>query len=215
MRGDERGQAYTLEGFIGAMLVLTAILFALQSVVIMPTTSGKVSRDVQEQLRVEATDVLLIAAEEESLSCQVRAWDHVNETFANSTGDPRIGYGPNPPKNVTSCDGDGTKFGAMLNQTFTEQGREYNVIVSYRNETISTKTDSLRMVYRGVPTESAVTATYTITLYDDQRVIDPNKCPSDPSNCPTLENTSNDYPIPDAAPNSPVYNVVEIRVVVW
>ncbi|WP_435360351.1 DUF7288 family protein [Haloarchaeobius sp. DFWS5] len=212
---DSRGQAYTLEGFIGAIVILTAVLFALQSVVIMPTTSGKVSKDVQEQLRTEATDVLTIAAGEDELSCQTRYWnDTTSEATFASAVDDRIGYGPEPPDSVANCTSGPTQFGEMLNQTFGEQGREYNIIVSYRNASDPTKTHEERMVYRGVPTESAVTATYTVTLYDDQRLLGP----SCGTSCPTLGTAyANDYfPIPDAAgPNNPVYNVVTITVIIW
>ncbi|MCT9096279.1 hypothetical protein [Haloarchaeobius sp. HME9146] len=213
MRQDQRAQAYTLEGFIGSVLVLAAVLFALQSVVIMPTTSGKVSRDVQEQLRVEADDILIISSQEESLSCQIRHWNgSTNEnTFAGGF-DERIGYGPEPPPNITTCDADGTAFGEMLNQTFGEQGREYNIIVSYRHPSDPTLSPSERMVYRGVPTESAIAATYTVTLYDNQTLTGQG-CQPD---CPELwETNSSEFPIRDAAPNSPVYNVVEVRIVIW
>ncbi|WP_435345689.1 DUF7288 family protein [Haloarchaeobius sp. HRN-SO-5] len=208
MRDDERSQAYTLEGFIGSILILTAVLFALQSVVILPTTSGQVGLDVQEQLRSSANDVLAINAEDGSLSCHVRYWNGSNEsTFAEGI-DPRIGYGPNEPPNVTACDADGTQFGPMLNQTFGEQGREYNVLVTYRN---GTETEQQRMVYRGVPTESAVTATYTVTLYDDQRLTGEACRP----NCPTLANaTLQEFPIPNDV-DGPVYNVVVVRVILW
>jgi hypothetical protein len=218
MRQNERAQAYTLEGFIGAVLILAAVLFALNSVVIMPTTSGKVSRDVQEQIRTEATDVLTIGAEEDELSCHVRYWNgSTNEdTFAEAI-DSRIGYGPDQPPSVAACGGtrfgdmlNGTRFGDMLNQTFGEQGREYNIIVSYRNATDPTTTHSERMVYRGVPTESSVTASYTVTLYDNQTLTGAG------CTCPELwETNASEFPIPDAAPNSPVYNVVEVRIIIW
>jgi hypothetical protein len=209
---DDRSQAYTLEGFIGSILLLTAILFAFQSVVILPTTSGSVSLDIQEQLRTSANDIMIISADDGGLSCQVRYWNNTSQPyFAEGQSEDR-GYGVNPPPNVTTCDADGTQFGAMLNETFGEQEQEYNIIVSYRN---GSSTETVTMVNRGSPNAPAVSTTYTVTLYDDQRIIGPRCHP----NCGTLGDAhANGYfPIPEAEEfeDSPIYNVVVIRVIIW
>lgn len=208
---DDRSQAYTLEGFIGSILLLTAILFAFQSVVMLPTTSGSVSLDIQEQLRTSANDIMVINGDDGSLSCQVRYWNESGErTFAGGQSADR-GYGVDPPPNVTTCDADGTQFGMMLNETFGEQEQEYNIIVSYRN---GTATEEVPMVSRGSPNAPAVTTTYTVTLYDDQRIL--GECSGQ---CPTLHDAYNttEFPIPEADEfaDSPIYNVVVIRVIIW
>lgn len=211
---DDRSQAYTLEGFIGSILLLTAILFAFQSVVILPTTSGSVSLDIQEQLRTSANDIMIISADDGDLSCHVRYWNNTSQPYFVEGQSEDRGYGVDPPPNVTTCDADGTQFGTMLNETFGEQEQEYNIVVSYRN---GSTTDEVAMVNRGSPNAPAVSTTYTVTLYDDQRIIG-TRCHPD---CPTLGDAYDDdsvfFPIPEADEfeDSPIYNVVVIRVVVW
>ncbi|WP_440991299.1 DUF7288 family protein [Haloarchaeobius baliensis] len=210
---DDRSQAYTLEGFIGSILLLTAILFAFQSVVILPTTSGSVSLDIQEQLRTSANDIMIISADDGSLSCHVRYWNEstTESTFAKGQSADQ-GYGVDPPPNVTTCDADGTQFGAMLNETFGEQEQEYSITVSYRN---GSATEQVAMVSRGSENAPAVSTTYTVTLYDDQRLLGPGCHPG----CETLGDAyaSGYFPIPEADEfeDSPIYNVVVIRVIIW
>ena len=55
-RRGERGQAYTLESIAGAVIVLTAVLFALQSIIITPTTSSAVDPEVRSELQQQADE---------------------------------------------------------------------------------------------------------------------------------------------------------------
>jgi len=208
MVGDDRGQAFTLEGFIGAVLLLTALLFALQSVVITPTTSGAVDESVQDNLKQQAQDVLIASADDGDLSYLVRYTSNSTlgsgqKIFANSNG-PTVGYGSNL-QNMS----DKTRLPGLLNQTFKQRGRVFNVIVEYRGRDPG-DSDTMRLVYQGVPSDNAVVATHTVPLYDDQVATGPNSLGE------TLEQLdAAGYPVPDAYPNSPLYNLVEIRVVVW
>jgi len=205
MLGD-RGQAYTLEGFIGSILVLTAVLFALQSVVITPTTGGTVDRDARDQVRVEAEDMLTLSAESGNLSKLVRYWNGTDSEprFAHSEG-PQVGYSDDlPPASAPRG------FLVLLNDTLQDKNG-YNVIVTYQAADGSADGGSMTMVRNGFATESAAVASYTITLYDDQRLTANSDrtlsaCDADP-NC--------NYPVPDAYPDSPVYNVVTVKVIVW
>jgi len=213
MRGDDRGQAYTLEGFIGSILILTAVLFALQSVVITPTTAGTVDRDARDQVRIEANDMLTLSAESGNLSKMIRYWNgtdsNTDRRFAASDG-RSLGYSSSLPP-------DSAPKGllVMLNDTFADKNG-YNVVVSYQDASGSPQAERMTMVRNGFATESGVVATYTVTLYDDQRLTGPdaNEKPL------TWYDTDEDgdegyYPIPDAYPNSPLYNVVVVKVIVW
>lgn len=205
MRGDDSAQAFTLEGFIGSMLILTAVLFALQSVIITPTTAGTVDRDVQSQHQTEADDILQQAKNNGTLKHLVLNFDEDGEEF-NGTQRTDIGYGATPPP---------TEFGENLNATFNQRGQVYNVIVEYRgvsNETSHTGIDSVsrNMVYRGVPSDNAIVASETVTIFDDDPM---------PNYDGTVQEAANasdyDFPVSDTEPNSPVFTVVEVRVVVW
>ncbi|MFA9501387.1 hypothetical protein ACERIM_01255 [Natrinema sp. H-ect1] len=210
--GGDRGQAYTLEGFIGSMVVLMAVLFALQSIVITPTTGGAADRTVQSQVQQETMDALSIAAEGQgengTLSYMIRYWNHSEKRFhgANAT-DSGDTYG------AQSFNREAFVLGQILSDRYTETGSYYNVELVYQNG--STTTDNVTMVNQGSPPESAITASRTVTLYDDDELTAPN---SRNKGITLREAYKNDgYPIPPAGtdPENPVYNVVEVRVIVW
>lgn len=215
-RDDDRSQAFTLEGFIASVVILTAVLFALQSIVLTPTTGGTVDQEVRSQLRIQANDILVATAHngtpgqpDRNLSWLVRHYNG-SETHPAGAIDRTIGYGSNSPK---------TMFGAMLNQSFKQRGRVYNVILEYRNETNLNESESVRYVYRGVPSDNAIVTTYTITLYDNESLTGPGAADlelweTSQDDVATTLSPQRYFPIPDAF-DGPVYNIVEVRVIVW
>lgn len=206
---NERGQAYTLEGFVGAVVVLTAMLFALQSVVLTPTTAGTVDQSVKSQLRTQANDLLRTAGSDGTLDDVVRYWNASGGfAYASNT---KSGYGVLPPCAPTrSPDSVCDSFGQAANETFTERGFVYNLYLRYRTATDPTETVTERVVYRGVPSSNAVTATYTVVLYDDMTLT----APEDAGGATLSSLADNEFYASDADPG-PVYNVVEVRIVVW
>lgn len=205
-RDDDRAQAFTLEGFIGSMLILTAVLFALQSIIITPTTSGTVDRDVRAQQETQADDILQQAHNNGSLKYLALNFHEDGENYSKDTGDTRIGYGANPPPH---------EFGTMLYQTFNQRGKVYNVVVEYRgvaNETDHTGVDyvSRNMVYRGVPSDNAIVARQTVTVFDDDPMPHYDGTVKE-----AAEDDEYDFPVSDTAPDSPIFTVVEVRIVVW
>jgi hypothetical protein len=211
---DARGQAFTLEGLVGSIVVLTAVLFALQSVVLTPTTAGTVDQDVKAQLHTEANDALTVAAEEGSLQRLALYWNSSSQRFAYSFGQPK-GYGTyppcerGPPGKVVACD----SLGELLNGTLTQQGYVYNLYVDYRNATDPRRVETRRVVYRGVPSDSAVTATYTVVLLDGMTLTAPEDAGGRTLGGIAADPDS-DFYAPDVS-EGPVYNVVEVRIVVW
>lgn len=204
----ERAQAYTLESVIAALLLLSAVLFALQALIVTPTTSGTVDPDVQSDLRQQANDVLVTTAAEDDfdLSATVRYWDQGDQTFFNATNNV-TGYGSSPPPGV---------FGTLLEETFGERSRQYNVNITYLSNNSSQPRENTPMVYRGEPSENAVAATYTVTLFDQQTLTSPTAGDVELHELDTNSTDGDDgyYPIPNAV-EGPVYNVVEVRVIVW
>jgi len=66
------------------------------------------------------------------------------------------------------------------------------------------------MVYRGAPSDNAVTATRTVTLHDDDELVTANG-----SDTGTTVDESGTFYAPDASPGTNVYNVIRVEVVVW
>jgi hypothetical protein len=211
--GDvDRGQVFTMEGFIASVVVLSAVVISLQVVVTVPGTQGGVDAESTAQLRSEATDLLVSAAEDGSLTAAIQYWSSTEQRFYGSR-DEATGYGGDGPPEVL--------FDGAFAETFGERGYSYNVVFRYRGGNVSDVndgSDELVFVSQGTPTDGAVSAGYTVTLYDNmtlnQNVNDDGRefWEYDQS----ANNGVNGYfPIPDAAPNSPLYNVVEVRVTVW
>ena len=204
----DRGQAFTLEGVLAASFLVIALLVALQTTVITPTTGGAVDDETRSQLRQKANDVLVITANHETddLGWYVRYWNPNTRTFYGAKR-PDVGYGAvGPPKT----------FGTMLFRTFTDSGRRYNVVLRYRGNESPDSSGEQRMVYQGPPAEHAVVATHTVTLYDDDTLTGPQATSRELAEYDTNATDNDDryYPIPDVV-DGPVYNVVEVRLVVW
>jgi hypothetical protein len=205
---DRRSQAYTLEGVVAALILLSAVLFALQALIVTPTTSGTVDPDVQSDLRQQGNDILVATAANDDfdLSTLLRYWDQSDQTFYNATN-ARVGYGSTVPPDV---------FGTLLSETFTERSRLYNVEMRYLPANGTTQQHTTTIAFQGEPSENAIVATYTVTLFDRQTLTSPTAGDVALDELDTEKTDGDDgyYPVPNAV-EGPVYNVVEVRIVVW
>ncbi|MFB6085128.1 MAG: hypothetical protein ABEJ94_12875 [Halorientalis sp.] len=205
---DTRGQAFTLEGITAGLVLVTAVLFAVQSVAVTPTTAGAVNQRVQSDTRALTQDVLDTVAANETfgLSELVRYWSPDALTFQGAINS-RVGYGSTRPPG---------ELGVLMNRLFTQRGETYNVVVEYQRANVSNGTGTVTMVYRGEPAENAVTVSQTVTLYDNQTLTAPSSAqlPLRYYDTNATNNRGSYYPIPDVADGA-VYNVVEVRVTVW
>lgn len=205
---DERAQMYTLEGVIGALVIVSAVVFAMQSVVLTPTSGGSVGPSERADLRQQASDVLTIAAQNDSfdLNRLTRYWSQSQRTFHGGLN-PRLGYGE---RNLPGA------LGVLLNDTFDSRARQYNLVLHYRAANRSNETLTTNVVFRGEPEDNAVVASQTVTLFDNQTLTAPGTGNVELWQYDTDPTDSDDgfYPIPDAM-DGPVYNVVEVRLIVW
>jgi len=210
---DDRGQAYTLEGIIGAMILLTAVLMALNSAVLLPSTSGTIDRGVQSDVGQQATDILRLADEDGNLSATLRCWDTDDASFYGATS-PDGTYGYSNPMN--------NSLGTMLNETFSGRYNSYSLRANYRPTDADDVTgEEVTIVEQGNALRKSITVTHTVTLYDNQTLTD-CRAGSDEASDTELwelsedEDDSDYYPIPNAAPESQIYNVVEVRLtIIW
>jgi len=193
---DTRGQAFTLEGVIGAMILLTAVLFALNSAVLLPST-GETGN--QAQIEQEAKDVMQIAADEELLSETVRCYDTESEGWFGGTGPSTA-----PPEN---------EFGTMLEETFGDRDRSYNV--EFIDQETSYDQEESRIVYQGASTRDGISVTRTVTLYNDDPLTEGDGC-NPPANGDELGDLEDGtpYPITDTEETDQIYNVVEVRLTI-
>jgi hypothetical protein len=203
------------------MVILLAVLFALQSVIIMPTTSGTADRTAQAQIQEETRDALGIAAREGALSETIRNWDSASDAWIDDERDdaedePAFYRAdqPGPDESLTyetAAFANQSSLGAILESRFAAQGWNYNVELVAADGTDDGAFETTPLVYQGSAPPDAVTASYVVTLYEDEELTSPD------GDEIALEDAHRDhaYPIASAGDDSPVYAVVEVRATVW
>lgn len=194
-RQDRRGQAHTLEAVAAGMLLLASVLFALQVTAVTPLTGSTSSQHIENQQASLAEGLLATQAANGTIIPTLLYWNASEQGFHGTSGKSYRNAGPP------------TAFGTALNQTLGDRNIAFDVSLYFvRNGEREQRT----LVNLGEPSDHASTASRTVTLYDDDRILN-----ADGTELDTLENTSESYFAPDAAPDSRVYNVVEVEVVVW
>lgn len=193
-RDVDRGQAHTVEAFIAALLLLSALLFAMQATAVTPLSASTSNQHIENQQRALADGLLSTAADDGSLQETVLYWNSSREAFQDSG---EAGYYQRA--------GSQTAFLAALDETLAERRIAYNVRVRYfdANRT-SVSTDPL--VSLGQPSDNAVTASRTITLTNESRLT--GDCAGE---C-RLEDKSFYAPSVD---DGQLYNRVEVRITTW
>lgn len=190
-----RAQAHTLEGVGAALVVVLAVVFALQSTAVTPLTASTASQHIETQHERVANGLLETARADGELTETLLRWNNSSATFQNADDE---GYYIGAPPD--------TAFGRALNATFDDSAVAYNVNAYYVGP--DGNRQQRRVVYHGEPSSDAVAATRVVTLYDDQTFTNQN------GEVIAVENASYFEP---TAPNvpGPVYAVVEVEVVVW
>ncbi|MCU4752711.1 hypothetical protein OB919_12115 [Halobacteria archaeon AArc-curdl1] len=214
---DERGQAFTLEGFTAAFILLIAVLFAVQSVVITPSSGGAVDRTAQAQVQQQVQDALIVAQQDGELSELVRFVDVDDTTdefqsFHNESDGGQGAYTASDFGNSSQLGQNASTLGAILNGNL-EAGQNYNVELYYQTNDEGDR-ESISLVDEGAPSSTAVTASYTVVLHENQSVTAPG---SDQQLGNISISEEGEY-IPNLNPgddDAGLYNVVEIRVTVW
>jgi len=196
----QRGQAYTLQGVIGAVIVISSMILGLQAVDIATFTDD--DREASE-LRVQANDALDIAADADALRAAVTC----------VAGDGR------PSETAVLTEQSTTEFGRILNETIAETS-DYRILVDYpANDTIQTvgiETDQSR------PQDTTVTASRQIALFDSDPVREPGRdcrprvgADGEPITLVEEDNRNADFYLENRDEDGDLFAVVRIRVVVW
>lgn len=196
-----RGQSYALESIAASLVVLSAVVFAIQATAVTPLSVSTASQHVENQERQLANTVLDQAGNNGTLQAAVLFWNPENRTFVNATAE---GYVGRTPDNL---------FGQQLARVFSDSKIAVNVYVGYATR------DGLgreTMIYQGTPSDNAVSGTHTVVLMDEDSLSGPfsDQTLNGSVNATARMNGSAFY-APDIAPNGSVYNVLEVRIVAW
>lgn len=190
----DRGQAYTLEAIVAALLIITSLTFALQVTAVTPLSASTSNQHIENQQRASAAGVLTAADEAGVLKDAVLFWNDTETEFHDAE---RITYYTNsdPPN----------EFGNILDRAFDGRGLAVNVLVYPEGGD-----RPLRMIYRGEPSDNAVSASHTVVIYDDDNLTAPNHQDIEVQDASSYGNY-----IPQRDTGSDVYNVVRVEVTVW
>jgi len=190
-----RGQAYTLEGVLAAILVVTATVYGVQAIDTQAWEDE--TRTETEQLEQRASDVLTLAGESGALR---------NAVLCYREGNPISG----------NRDGELSEFERMLNTSFDRQAAQYQLQFAYWNSSDQreTRTVSRTGQSSSVPTAAAV-ASATVTIADSTNIT------TRQTNCKpfdselTVKDTEDSFYMSDVNDDSPLFNLVEVRLTVW
>lgn len=192
-----RGQAFTLESLAASLLLFAGVVFALQATVVTPQSASTAGEHVENQNTGLAAGTLDSAAANGTLRPTLLSWNGSGERFYGS------------PANDSFVDGGPpTAFGRTLDRTLGNRSVVFNVNLRYVAANGSVRSKPL--VHLGTPSDDAVRAARSVTLFDDDVLVDAAGRPTNT----TLASSTTFY-APDAAPSSPVYNVVRVEVVAW
>lgn len=197
-----RAQAHTLEAFVAALILVSGLLFASQATAVTPLSASTSNQHIENQHRAVANDLLAVTAENGSLREAVVYW-HAAEDDAGfvGSGAERTYYTGTPP--------DDHPLSETLRSFFTDRHLAYNIDVSYQRGPEATDRRTQPMVVMGSPSDNAVSATRTVVLHDSTELS------GGQSEGTTLADVDDRFYADDVDPGSQVYNVVEVRIVVW
>jgi len=192
MVSGDRGQAYTLEGVLAAILVVTATVYGLQTIDTRAWEDETESETAQ--LTARANDVLTLAGESGSLRDSVMCYREGSSIRGSQEGSL-------------------TEFERILNTTFDRQANQYNLYFSYWDGSESREILVSQTETESSPPTTAASASTTVTIADNTSLRLPsNGCEEIPL---TVKDTEGSFYMPDAAEDSPLFNIVEVRLVVW
>jgi hypothetical protein len=191
-----RGQAHTLEAFVAGLLILGGLVFALQTTAVTPLSASTSNQHVGNQQRAAAVGVLDAAEANGTLRDAVVRWNTTGGQFEGSDNGTYKNAGPP------------NAFGRALNETFGEQRTAFNVRLRWFGENRSEVNTGL-MIDMGEPTDDAVVASRTVVLYNDTRLTGG----SSGSLADAYANGT--FYAPDVARGDRLFNVMEVRIVVW
>lgn len=187
---DEKAQMHTLEGVAAATIMLLVIVYAIDATSMTPLTSSTANVHVETELQVLGQDILsaLDYAEpgyNSKLKNDIMGWNG-SENIWSGTNYTKKGGTTNLTNDLT----------IILNATLVRQGIAHNVEMTYLSDN-GTSFSTQKMIYNGDPSNNAVIVSRKIVLQNSDF------------------NPSSDYPIKDIDPSTNLYNIVDVKLILW
>lgn len=188
-----RGQAYALEGIIGAVIVVSALVLGLQAVDIAPWTGDDERQNTET--RVEVADALAVAEDTGALREAVTC----------------VGSDGTPDPEVAAAEDGTSELGTVLNRTL--EGRyTYRIGVEY--PTTDNETERVQIgPTPSLPNTDAVSVSRYVALSDSDPVyeVEDDSCTQNGR----LGTVDDDEIYLEDQSGGALYAVVEVRVIAW
>ncbi|MCZ7404739.1 MAG: hypothetical protein O8C67_07390 [Candidatus Methanoperedens sp.] len=186
---DDKAKMHTLEGVAAALV----IVYAIDATSMTPLTSSTANVHVETELQVLGQDILgaLDYAEpgyNSMLKNDVLGWNGKEYTW-NGTKYMEKGNASYPQNNLTN------NLTNILNATLITQGIAHNVELTFLVNN-GTSYSTQRIIYNGDPSENAVIVSRKIVLQNSDTINSVN-------------------PIKDIDPSTNLYNIVDVKLILW
>lgn len=209
---DNRGQAYTLEGVIGAIIIASALVLGLQAVSIAPWADDSVDRR-SDALRTQVEDVLSSASDRDALVTAATC------IAGDGDGEPHEAVADGEASNDSQRD----EFGVLLNRSLSANSHQFTVELEYLNVSDGSDVNTTLLTRDRDVTGASVTVTRQVVLFDTDPVMrfDTNRgvCRPVVAANDTLQtwraDPDRDIYLTDSDDDSDIYAVVKFRVVAW
>ena len=192
---DDKAQMHTLEGVAAATIMLLVIVYAIDATSMTPLTSSTANVHVETELQVIGQDILgaLDYAEpgyNSKLKNDVLTWNGSEYTWNGNSYSEKFNASNILDNNLTKIFNN--------NATLIGQGIAHNVELTFLANNGTTYITQ-RMIYNGDPSENAVVISRKIALHDGD--INKLKYPNNPIN--------------DIDPSTNLYNIVDVKLILW
>ena len=196
----DRGQIHTLEAAIAALLIVGALLFASQATAVTPLSASTSNQHIENQMQNMGEDVLAIAHRDGSLAAALTYW--------NQSGDDYPAHFREADPNQTvyaSLEGTDHPLRTSVDEAFQLGVHAYNIELRYMGP--EGELNAVDKVSMGTPSDNAVTASRTVTLFEDDTIED--------GDVQLSELDEGEFWAENVDEDSSVYVVVEVRLTIW
>jgi len=196
---NEKAQMYTLEGMIAAAIMILIMVYTIEATSLTPLTSSTANVHVESELQAVGQDILEVLDYNEPgydsrLKGDVSVWKGREYTW-NGTKYMESGNSTYSQNNLTN------NLTEILSAILVRQGIAHNVEITFLvlNTDNSTSSSNSRMIYNGDPSNNAVMVFRKLVLHDGD--VNNTKFPNNP--------------IGDIDPSTNLYNIVDVKLVLW
>lgn len=194
-----RGQAHTVEAILASLLILTGLLFAMQTTAVTPFSSTTEDKHLETQQRESLSNIATLTHENGDMKETVLYWNTTNNTYQGSGEE--IDYYTDPSVN--------TPLLTKLSATIDSEQLVYNININYYNRTGAERSlQTQRLLHVGSPSDNAITIREPLTLHDTDSLTTGSH--------PELQNTNRDEFYMDSVNGTTAtYNYAEVEITAW